>query len=219
MAGGLLGPHMEAESLRLVIGLGNPGEEYAGTRHNIGFQVVDALLRKIRAAEGEGPLHQANSMIWKRRYARRQLWLQKPLTWMNASGPAVAKLSRKIDVSPGATIVVYDDLDLDLGRLRLRPGGGSGGHRGVESIIDSLGGNEFARLRLGIGSGETDAIDHVLSVFAADEQELVGQVVEAAAKAVLLAFRRGLEHAMNSYNGLHLGAAAENTNNNEDAAC
>lgn len=191
---------MSTTPISLVVGLGNPGPDYADTRHNIGFMVLAACRQRWRLTAP--PVHQHDSLIWAGRLGGRQLHVQQPLTYMNDSGAAVAPLARRLQLSPAEILVIYDDMDLPLGRLRLRHSGSSGGHRGTESLITSLGAANFARLRVGIGRSE-DAqavVDFVLSRFGPAEEPLLARVVAAAATAVDLACRRGLTVAMNTYN-------------------
>ena len=131
---------------RLVVGLGNPGTEYAGSRHNAGFMALDAVLASLPRPPGE-PRHVADSLVWSCRFAGRTLLLQKPLTWMNHSGSAVARLCRKQKLLPPDILVVYDDADLPLGKLRLRRQGSDAGHKGIASIIEELGARNFNCLR------------------------------------------------------------------------
>lgn len=188
---------------RLVVGLGNPGRDYAGTRHNIGFAVLERL-----AAKYEG------SFKRKWRFAAEvaeialddggKLVLAKPQTYMNRSGVAVAGMLQWLKIAPAELLVVVDDADLPLGQLRLRESGGSGGHNGLRSIIDALGGSEeFARVRVGIGrrgaAGE-DITGHVLGRFAAVEREEAAAAAEEAAEAVACCVKEGLTKAMNRFN-------------------
>ncbi len=195
---------MAAETVtpRLVVGLGNPGERYAGTRHNAGFLVVDRLLEKLRRAEAK-PEHKYNCHIHTLRHAGRPLVLAKPLTFMNLSGEAVARLARGVEASPAEILVVADFLDLPLGRLRLRANGGAGGHRGVASVIAELGTDAFPRLWVGVGHpgarGEA-VVDHVLSEWTPEERILASRALDAAAEAVLMAVRNGVAATMNRWN-------------------
>ncbi len=183
----------------LAVGLGNPGPEYAATRHNVGFMVVDRLAGSLGVGWERvgGPALEAAALV-----SGVALRLLKPLTYMNLSGRAVAAALRRHNLGPGSLCVVHDDLDLPCGALRLRPGGGAGGHRGVMSIIEELGSADFARVRVGIGrpAGGQDAVDYVLSPFPAAEWALVGPVVDRAAEAVLAIARDGLAAAMNRFN-------------------
>ncbi len=194
---------------KLIVGLGNPGPEYVRTRHNVGFMVVDRLLAglKVSAAAAE---HKFSSELYRTRHAGRGLYLAKPLTFMNISGQAVVRMVRVLDVAPDELIIIYDCLDLPLGRLRLRPYGSSGGHRGMESIIDSLGTDRIPRLRVGIGrSSESTVVDHVLTSWTEQELPIVEAVLETASAAVLYAVRRGVSAAMNEYNGWDAPGSAD----------
>lgn len=189
-------------SPRLLVGLGNPGPAYAATRHNVGFRLVDAILARLPGSGPGEPRHHADSQIWECRFAGRQLYLQKPLTWMNLSGKAVAKLARELELTPAEILVMYDDLDLPLGTLRLRSGGSAGGHNGVASLIECLGSQDFPRLRIGIGGEDRgEAVEYVLAAFAPAEEALLLAVLRQAREAALLAVRRGVGTAMNAYNG------------------
>lgn len=185
--------------LTLIVGLGNPGKEYEGTRHNAGFDVVDKLLCKLPGTFDE--THAYNSFYWKGRCRGRNLFLQKPLTYMNLSGNAVSPLARVNKISPEEILLVFDDLDLPLGKIRFRKGGGTGGHNGVESVVNQLGSASFSRLRIGIGKGESDQKDHVLDKFSETEIGIYSKVLDLALEAAKLTLYRGVTVAMNEYNG------------------
>jgi len=187
-----------AENFSLIVGLGNPGSEYAGTRHNAGFMVVERLLATPVFGRFERS-HTADSALFSGRFRGRSLMLQMPLTYMNESGRAVGTLCRRHDIAPEQVLVVSDDLDLPLGQLRIRKGGSDGGHNGLKSIIAELQSSAFARLRVGIGRN-TQVIDYVLSPFTAEELPLWNETVEKAAKAVSDILKSGLARAMNIYN-------------------
>ena len=183
----------------IVVGLGNPGEEYANTRHNVGFWCVDLLssrhsIRLSRrhklAALGEGGV-EGHPVV-----------LAKPRTFVNLSGEAVAYLLARYRVRPQALMVVYDDMELPLGALRLRPRGGAGGHNGIRSIIESLGTQDFPRLRVGIGQPETggDRVAHVLGEMGAEERATADEAAERAAQAVTTVLSDGIDAAMNRFN-------------------
>lgn len=195
---------------QLIVGLGNPGRQYAATRHNVGFMVVDELARRW-------------GVRWRRKWrlaasvaeattAAGRVVLAKPQTFMNRSGVAVAALLRWLKLAPGAMLVVVDDADLPLGQIRLRLAGSSGGHNGLRSIATALGGTEgFPRLRFGIGrSGPlgADITAHVLGRFSAAEAPALAAGLAAAVGAVELAVNRGLTAAMNEYNRKQSGATA-----------
>lgn len=194
-------PNQEDKPVRLIVGLGNPGEEYDGSRHNVGFSLVDGLLRRL--PKGFEQIHHGyRSIYWRGAYAGRALLLQKPQTYMNLSGDAVLSLVRGEHLSPEEVLVLYDDMDLPLGKIRLRKNGGNGGHNGIGSIIASLGTEKFPRLRFGIGkmaNGHGSA-DYVLSRFREDEQDLFWKTCEGALDALILTLRRGIGTAMNVYN-------------------
>jgi peptidyl-tRNA hydrolase, PTH1 family len=182
----------------LVVGLGNPGPEYAGTRHNVGFMVVELLSQRHRIPI---KVSQSGARVGEGMIAGEPVALVKPLTFMNLSGRAVAPLMNRHSLPPGDLIVVYDDADLPVGRIRLRVRGSAGGHGGLKSIIASLGSSDFPRVRIGIGrSAGGDLIDHVLSRFAAGEREMVERAVERAADAVEHVLTQGIEPAMNRFN-------------------
>lgn len=194
-------------SIRLITGLGNPGSEYEGTRHNVGFAFIDRMLAAIPGTMEK--CHAHNSRFWKGTYAGQKLILQKPLTFMNLSGDAVAGLAAAEGIRPEEILIVHDDMDLTPGRIRLRANGSSGGHNGIGSIIERLGTQRFPRLRIGIGkmaNGHGSA-DFVLSKFTAEENALQEKVLDLSVKAVILALRRGLPMAMAQYNCIDLAAA------------
>lgn len=183
----------------LVVGLGNPGPEYAETRHNAGFDVLVCLARR-QGARWSRPLGVRGETARIR--LGREVVLLRPLTFMNVSGDAVRPVLRKLRLSPSEVVLVYDDMDLPAGRLRLRGGGGSGGHRGVASVIAALGTEAFPRVRLGIGRPPEgrDAADYVLSRLPAGERAAWNAVVERAADAVACICARGLDPAMQRFN-------------------
>lgn len=182
----------------LILGLGNPGPQYVLTRHNAGFRVIDHVssLAKI-------PLYKTGChAFWGAGlFAGRQVVLAKPMTYMNNSGMAAAALVRHFGVEPAQLLAIYDDMDLPLGTIRLRPGGGSGGHKGMDSLIFHLQTDRFPRLRIGIGRPQnSDAVDYVLEAFSAEEEAVLGPVLQAAASAVEVFLAEGIEAAMNRFN-------------------
>ena len=188
------------EAPALIVGLGNPGKEYAAHRHNVGFQVVEALAQAHGLSFSRSKSMRAQ--VAAGRIAGVPVVLAKPQTFMNLSGRAVGRLARAHDVPPERLLVVYDDLDLPLGRLRLRPEGGSGGHKGMRSIIDALGTQDFARLRVGIDRPalSMDPADYVLLPFGQQEKALAAEVVQRAAAAVECWLAEGLTAAMDRFN-------------------
>ena len=183
----------------VIVGLGNPGNQYAHTRHNVGFRCVDriaashsiALSRRNRSAIiGEGII-EGHAVV-----------LAKPRTFVNRSGEAITYLLSRFRVSPRDLLVVYDDIALPLGRMRLRPDGGAGGHNGIKSIIDSVGTQDFPRLRIGIGSPPegSDQIEYVLGTMSDDERKIADETLEQAAQAVVSTLTDGITVAMNRFN-------------------
>ncbi len=190
--------------MKTVVGLGNPGPEYARNRHNIGFQAVDLLARRhgIALSRVQHKARLGDGWIQGSR-TREKVLLVKPLTYMNNSGEAVGPLARYYDIDPSDMLVIVDDLDLAQGTLRLRPGGGSAGQKGMKSIIRHLGTEDFARLRVGIGRppGRMAPADYVLQNFSAAEEEIFGPLREIIVDAVETWIFEGIEAAMNQYNG------------------
>ncbi|WP_395735689.1 aminoacyl-tRNA hydrolase [Prosthecobacter sp.] len=184
---------------RLIVGLGNPGETYRDTRHNIGFMVLDEIAKRMGAAFRE-------EKRWAGLVAKFSGgFLLKPLTFMNDSGRSVQAVGHFYKASPAQTLVVYDDVDLPLGRLRFRTNGSAAGHNGIRSLISSFGSDEFPRLKVGISPAEgrpagERMVGHVLGKFRTEEQPALQTVIQRAADAVLSAVERGLENAMNVFN-------------------
>lgn len=184
----------------LIVGLGNPGDQYRHTRHNFGFMVIDRLAEKLAVSLKKVKF---KALLAETKLDGQALILAKPMTFMNDSGRAVGPLLRFFKVPPDHLLVVHDDLDLPLGSLRLRPTGSSGGQRGVASIIATLGTQDFPRLRLGISRppGQMDPVAYVLQNFTPAEAELKEMVLNQAADAALTFIREGTQAAMNQYNG------------------
>lgn len=194
--------------MKLIAGLGNPGESYANTPHNVGFDVVDVLAKRLEAEWKNSSRFQAR--VARTAYAGQALMLVKPQTFMNLSGTSVAPLLRYHGGEPGDLTVVSDDADLPLGKLRIRASGGSGGHRGLASVIESLGTDAFARVRLGVGREERRGlVDHVLGKFDENRQNAARATVDAAADAVMCLIEHGLNESMNRFNGWSAEAAQQ----------
>ncbi len=186
--------------MKLIVGLGNPGSEYRGTRHNVGFMVADALVDRWRVGDE-----------WRERFEALQIKtvvrdesviVVKPLTFMNLSGQAVTAIAGFYKIEPADIFVVTDDVALPLGRLRARREGGAGGHNGLKSIIQSLATQAFPRVRVGVGrgDGQRDLSDHVLGRFGADERETVSAAVLRAADATEMFLSEGIGRVMNAFN-------------------
>jgi PTH1 family peptidyl-tRNA hydrolase len=185
--------------VKLVVGLGNPGRRYHATRHNIGFAVADALARRLDTEFEHG---RANALTARVGRGADAMLIVKPLTMMNLSGEAVGGLASFYKIDASDILVVADDVNLPLGRLRLRARGSAGGHNGFRSIIGSLGTDAFPRLRVGVGRGDVtrDLADHVLATFDGDERDEVTNAIARAADAVETFLAEGIEAAMNRYN-------------------
>jgi peptidyl-tRNA hydrolase, PTH1 family len=182
----------------LIVGLGNPGPEYAHTRHNVGFMVVDELSRRHRIPV---KMLKHSARIGEGEIQGEPTALAKPLTYMNISGQSVGPLLRRHSLPPSSLVVVYDDADLPLGKIRLRARGSAGGHGGLKSIIGTLGTTEFPRVRIGIGrSGRGDLVDHVLGGFRREERDTIEHAIQRAADAVEEILTDGIEPAMNRFN-------------------
>ena len=185
----------------LIVGLGNPGREYEKTRHNCGFRAIDVLSQKLGCKvdklKFQGLYGQVN-------YADGKLYLLKPQTYMNLSGRSVLQLSAYFHIPPQRIIVIFDDISLEPGRLRIRGDGSAGGHNGIKSIISELGSQEFPRVKVGVGAKahpEQDLADWVLSSFSASEEKALESALERAAEAALCIIDKGVGEAANRYNG------------------
>jgi PTH1 family peptidyl-tRNA hydrolase len=189
------------EPMHLIVGLGNPGADYAKTRHNAGFLLVEKLAAQWKA--GWNSERKFVARMAKAVHGGSKILLCEPQTFMNLSGESVAAVQQFYQLPLGNILVVVDDADLPLGEIRLRPGGGSGGHHGLESVAQHLGSKEYARLRIGIGrKNEARQITgHVLGKFSADENALLEKVLERAAGQIECWLSAGLQKAMNQFNG------------------
>lgn len=191
--------------MKIVVGLGNPGSQYAKTRHNVGWMVLDRVADRAGWA-GRGRTRDASSVV-QGRFRGLDLILVKPLTFMNDSGLAVRKVLAREHAPLVDLLVVADDFALPFGKLRFREGGSAGGHNGLRSIIEELSSEAFSRLRVGIGDPDRHAIDHVLSAFRPDEQARMDEFLEAAADAVEAWARDGTSKAANRFNSFQLRPA------------
>jgi len=185
--------------VKLIVGLGNPGAQYKGTRHNIGFAVIDEIARRAAVGFESVP---AEAVIAKSRRPDGGALLAKPLTFMNLSGQAVGEIARYFKVDVPDVLIVVDEVQLPLGRLRARARGSAGGHNGLKSVIAHLG-DDFSRLRIGVGRGEQqrDLADHVLSRFEKEEAAEVERMTTRAADAAEMFITSGIEAVMNAFNG------------------
>ena len=191
---------MESPSTFLLIGLGNPGREYAGTRHNFGFMLIDRLAVRLNA---RGMKVQSKAIVMDARYEDHKIILAKPQTYMNLSGQSVQGLAHYYKIPFTHLMILSDDLDLPFGTIRIRASGGPGGQRGLSSILEKLGTNDIPRMRLGIGRppGRMDPADYVLHNFSRDDMQDISGILDRAADAALEFVLNGLDAAMNKYNG------------------
>lgn len=185
--------------MRLIVGLGNPGERYEATPHNLGFLVVDELARRL-----EIPLRrpEADSLVGRGRFAEHDVVLAKPQTFMNLSGRAVRKLLEQWELTPPDVVVIVDDLDLPWRQMRIRDRGGPGTHNGLRSVVEEIGSIEFARVRMGIQPDHPvkEAAEFVLRPFEKTQRETVGEFVKRGAEATEVLVREGITAAMNQFN-------------------
>ena len=185
----------------LIVGLGNPGKEYARTRHNCGFRALDILADQLGCKVDKGKFQ---GLYGQCSYRGKKLLLLKPQTYMNLSGRSVLQLSAYFSVPPQRIIVMFDDISLEPGRLRIRNDGSAGGHNGIKSIIQELGSQDFPRVKVGVGAKpnpESDLADWVLSSFSASEEKALGSALERAADAALCIMEKGVPEAANRFNG------------------
>ena len=184
--------------MMVILGLGNPGRAYARSRHNVGFWCIDSLARKYGVRLEQRRRH---AVLGEGSIMGEEAILAKPRTYMNRSGVAARYLLDRYHLAPAALLVVHDDMDLPVGKLRIRPQGSSAGHNGIDSIITELGTQQFPRLRIGVGHPEgQDAVPFVLGPFTHEEAKVIGETIDRAVEAVAWVAQHGLEAAMNRYN-------------------
>ncbi len=185
----------------LIVGLGNPGKDYARTRHNCGFRAIDLLAQSLGCKIDKGKFQ---GLYGQTTYKGKKLFLLKPQTYMNLSGRSVLQLSAYYSIPPQRIIVLFDDISLEPGRLRIRADGSAGGHNGIKSIIQELGSQDFPRVKIGVGAKphpEQDLADWVLSTFSAAEEKALSAALPHAAEAALCILEKGIAEAANRYNG------------------
>lgn len=185
----------------LIVGLGNPGKQYARTRHNCGFRAIDALAEKLGCKIDKSKFQ---GLYGQTVYQGKKLLLLKPQTFMNLSGQSVLQISAYFSIPPQRIIVLFDDISLEPGRLRVRSNGSAGGHNGIKSIINELGSQEFPRVKIGVGAKahpEQDLADWVLSSFSASEEKALSSALPYAGEAALTIIEKGVPEAANRYNG------------------
>lgn len=194
---------MSSENAWLIVGLGNPGPEYAKTRHNVGFRCLDIVAGKLGCAVDKGKFQ---GLYGVTSYHGSKVYLLKPLTYMNLSGRSVLQLSAYFQIPPERIVVLFDDISLEPGRLRVRGNGSAGGHNGIKSIIQELGSQNFPRVKIGVGAKPHPNFDlaaWVLSTFSASEEKALAVSLENGAKAALTILDQGVPQAANAYNGSH----------------
>ena len=187
----------------LIVGLGNPGKEYAQTRHNCGWMAIDRIAEKLSCKIDKGKFQ---GLYGQTTYCGNKVYLLKPQTYMNASGQSVLQMSAYYQIPPERILVLFDDISLEPGRLRIRPDGSAGGHNGIKSIISSIGSEAFPRIKIGVGAKphkDADLADWVLSGFSESESMNLSFALENAADAALCIIEKGIYEAANRYNGSH----------------
>ncbi len=192
---------MRNETNWLIVGLGNPGREYEKSRHNAGWRAIDAVAEKLRCRIDKGKFQ---GLYGQAEFAGNRVYLLKPQTYMNLSGRSVLQLSAFFKIPPARIIVLFDDISLEPGRLRLRKDGSAGGHNGIKSIIQELGSQDFPRVKIGVGAKphpDFDLADWVLSAFSAQEEKALGPAIDRAAEAALAIIEKGIAEASNRYSG------------------
>ena len=185
----------------LIVGLGNPGKQYEQTRHNIGFDVIDYMANKynidvnrekFKGICGEGFIE------------NKKVILLKPLTYMNLSGESIRELANFYKIEDDEIIVVYDDISLDIGRLRIREKGSAGGHNGIKSIIQNLGGDKFPRVKVGVGQPKDNLVNHVLGKFSKEDREHIEKVIPVVSDAIVEIVKNDAKESMNKFNGVNI---------------
>ncbi|EIF2807978.1 aminoacyl-tRNA hydrolase [Clostridium perfringens] len=185
----------------LIVGLGNPGKQYEQTRHNIGFDVIDYMAnkynidvnrQKFKGICGEGFIE------------NKKVILLKPLTYMNLSGESIRELANFYKLEDDEIIVVYDDISLDIGRLRIREKGSAGGHNGIKSIIQNLGGDKFPRVKVGVGQPKDNLVNHVLGKFSKEDREHIEKVIPVVSDAIVEIVKNDAKESMNKFNGVNI---------------
>jgi PTH1 family peptidyl-tRNA hydrolase len=183
----------------MIVGLGNPGFRYSRTRHNIGFIFIDAVSREFAFTQ---TMYSVEAMVGRGKILGREVVLVQPMAYMNRSGIPVFQLAQSFGLSCEDMLIVHDDMDLAFGRIKIKEKGGSGGHNGIQSLMDAFGGGDFARLRVGIGRPEVgmNAVDHVLSAFTMEEDRMLNHIMTRARDATVTVLCNGVKDAMNRFN-------------------
>jgi len=189
---------MPSKHIRLITGLGNPGDAYHETRHNAGFLVLDRIAETFAIAMDKRKFDVVMGRGW---VGTREVILSKPQAYMNRSGPPVLKLANYFRIASEEMLIVHDDIDLPFGRIKIKDKGGHGGHNGLKSLMDAFGGGDFARLRVGIGRSEAFTVtDHVLGRFNTAEKKVLDRIINRARDAIVTIFDKGIREGMNTFN-------------------
>ena len=190
---------MTNHKINLIVGLGNPGNKYEGTRHNIGFSFIDFFSKQTECTITESKFQ---SLIGSKDISEQKFILMKPQTYMNHSGEAVKEIKNFYKINPSEIIVIYDDLDLDVGQIKIKNTGSSGGHNGISSIINNIGSNEFTRIRIGIGKPKEKSMTnkYVLSKFSKDDQKIINDINDLAKEIIYSIVFKSISFAMNTFN-------------------
>ncbi len=190
---------MTNHKINLIVGLGNPGNKYEGTRHNIGFSFIDFFSKQTQSSITESKFQ---SLIGSKNIGEQKFILMKPQTYMNDSGEAVKEIKNFYKINPSEIIVIYDDLDLDVGQIKIKNTGSSGGHNGISSIINNIGSNEFTRIRIGIGKPKEKSMTnkYVLSKFSKDDQKIINDINDLAKEIIYSIVFKSISFAMNTFN-------------------
>lgn len=199
----------------IIAGLGNPGDSYCETRHNIGFKIIDAVSKTYKIPMQH---HLSGALVGMGKIKDENVILVKPLSFMNLSGTPVYQLAQGFGLSCNDMLIVHDDMDLSFGRLKIKEKGGSGGHNGIQSLIDAFGGGDFTRLRIGIGRPETgiNAVNHVLTSFNQFEKELLDQFISRALDAVVTVLCNGAKEGMNRFNQAEITITSQTTDGGKE---
>lgn len=190
---------MTNHKINLIVGLGNPGNKYEGTRHNVGFSFIDFFSKQTESTITESKFQ---SLIGSKNISEQKFILMKPQTYMNDSGEAVKEIKNFYKINPSQIIVIYDDLDLDVGQIKIKNTGSSGGHNGINSIINNIGSNEFTRIRIGIGKPKEKSMTnkYVLSKFSKDDQKIINDINDLAKEIIYSIVFKSISFAMNTFN-------------------
>ncbi|EOT2914323.1 aminoacyl-tRNA hydrolase [Clostridium perfringens] len=185
----------------LIVGLGNPGKQYEQTRHNIGFDVIDYMANKYNIDVNRGKF---KGICGEGFIENKKVILLKPLTYMNLSGESIRELANFYKLEDDEIIVVYDDISLDIGRLRIREKGSAGGHNGIKSIIQNLGGDKFPRVKVGVGQPKDNLVNHVLGKFSKEDREHIEKVIPVVSDAIVEIVKNDAKESMNKFNGVNI---------------